>query len=46
MPHVMHYAMCPVMQVVESALGGVLFVDEAYAIVSDGRDQFGKEVRL
>ena len=30
-------------QVVDSALGGVLFVDEAYAIVSDGRDTFGKE---
>ena len=30
-------------QVVESALGGVLIVDEAYAIVSDERDQFGKE---
>ena len=30
-------------QVIESALGGVLFVDEAYALVSDGRDQFGKE---
>ena len=28
---------------VESALGGVLIVDEAYAIVSDERDQFGKE---
>jgi len=30
-------------QVVDSALGGVLFVDEAYALVSDGRDTFGKE---
>ena len=30
-------------QVIESALGGVLFVDEAYALVADGRDQFGKE---
>lgn len=31
-------------QVVEGALGGILFVDEAYSLVSDGRDAFGKEV--
>ena len=30
-------------QVVESALGGLLLIDEAYAIVNDERDHFGKE---
>mmetsp|Transcript_35851 Transcript_35851/g.82297 ORF Transcript_35851/g.82297 Transcript_35851/m.82297 type:complete len:814 (+) Transcript_35851:57-2498(+) len=31
-------------QVIESAMGGVLFIDEAYALVSeDGKDGFGKE---
>lgn len=29
--------------VVQEALGGVLFVDEAYALVSGDRDSFGKE---
>ncbi|QUY42203.1 AAA family ATPase [Acaryochloris marina] len=31
-------------KVIESALGGVLFIDEAYALVADGRgDAFGQE---
>jgi len=30
-------------QVVESALGGLLLIDEAYSIVNDERDHFGKE---
>jgi len=29
--------------VVDQAVGGVLFVDEAYTLVSDGKDAFGKE---
>ena len=30
-------------QLIDTALGGILFVDEAYALVSDDRDTFGKE---
>jgi SpoVK/Ycf46/Vps4 family AAA+-type ATPase len=30
-------------QLIDTALGGILFVDEAYALVSDSRDTFGKE---
>jgi len=30
-------------QLIDTALGGILFVDEAYALVADDRDTFGKE---
>lgn len=30
-------------KVVDSALDGILFIDEAYALVSDGQDTFGRE---
>ena len=32
-----------VQSVVESAIGGMLFVDEAYALVKDSKDSFGRE---
>lgn len=32
-----------VKKIVESALGGILFIDEAYSLTDDGGDQFGKE---
>jgi hypothetical protein len=33
-------------KVMESAVGGVLFVDEAYTLVSDSKDGYGREVIL
>ena len=33
-----------VREIVQDALGGCLFIDEAYALISNGGDTFGKEV--
>ena len=30
-------------QVIDSALGGVLFIDEAYSLASGGENDFGRE---
>ncbi len=40
----MHTYIHAYIQVMESAVGGVLFVDEAYTLVSDSKDGFGREV--
>ena len=32
-----------VKEVVEKAVGGILFIDEAYALASDGKNDFGRE---